>query len=648
METLDAARSPLTAVGSEPTLEVRTAATVATSPGLAATVTKVIVAVHGVGEQHSFATIQAVANQFCSFYREPAAIPLGSFHTTAGAYSVRPPYSSDQLGRFAFAEVYWATIPRELASEKHTLEEAKKWARTIVGRLQLRARKVNPKCPDESFQRIADVLTEMVQTIAVLDRLSFLADKAGLFTFDLRRILDDFLGDVQVVAEFESERRKILDRFAETMTRVYTAFSEGNGRAGRKPDIYIVAHSEGSVVALLGLLEGTRDHAGNPEKAAWVNCVRGLMTIGSPIDKHLVLWPELFSEFGKPAFDPPRRPEDERIEWRNYYDRGDPIGFELDLTREWIDDHGWNQVFDFASDNDYGFDRYTLPGKAHVDYWTDDAVFGHFIQTVVQEKPVAADGRAARDFTKPPADIWYRKWFSYIAPYVGVAALIFIGAFILHKAFLGVIVPDIPADCRTDTPSNPAVCELTSGWSIFRHVAGTAFLVLGLTAVGRIPRLTQETFWRLVAFAVGVLGALAYRWSVADEPSRELPGLVVPPAMITLGLAGLLLILVYSVSARRPNWGMTPLIVLGTAIIAGKVGYKVWMARQAADVGPVWPVVLAAAAFLYLWWLAALLLDLVFVWHVYIRQSKTVTYMCEVIGRRTDRDSRVESRKVPA
>jgi hypothetical protein len=34
-----------------------------------------------------------------------------------------------------------------------------------------------------------------------------------------------------------------------------------------------------------------------------------------------------------------------------------------------------------------------------------------------------------------------------------------------------------------------------------------------------------------------------------------------------------------------------------------------------------WPVVLAAAAFLYLWWLAAHLFDLVFVWHRYIRSS---------------------------
>jgi hypothetical protein len=36
---------------------------------------------------------------------------------------------------------------------------------------------------------------------------------------------------------------------------------------------------------------------------------------------------------------------------------------------------------------------------------------------------------------------------------------------------------------------------------------------------------------------------------------------------------------------------------------------------------PMWPVVVAAVAFFYLWWLAILLFDLVFVWHRYVRHS---------------------------
>ena len=34
-----------------------------------------------------------------------------------------------------------------------------------------------------------------------------------------------------------------------------------------------------------------------------------------------------------------------------------------------------------------------------------------------------------------------------------------------------------------------------------------------------------------------------------------------------------------------------------------------------------WPLVMAGAAFLYLWWLGILTFDLAFVWHRYIRNS---------------------------
>lgn len=59
------------------------------------------------------------------------------------------------------------------------------------------------------------------------------------------------------------------------------------------------------------------------------------------------------------------------------------------------------------------------------------------------------------------------------------------------------------------------------------------------------------------------------------------------------------------------------MIGLGGVVITGLVAYAVMQNRQ----GPIWPVFLAGAAFLYLWWLAALLFDLVVVWHLYIRSS---------------------------
>jgi hypothetical protein len=142
-------------------------------------VKKVIVAVHGVGDQYSFATLQSVINQFCGFYQQPAAMPLGSFHTGKSAFSIHPPYPADPFERLAFAEVYWARIPRAVVDDKHTIEESKKWASTIVERLRLRRATAESKggCRDKDLNTTKLVLTEMIQTLAVLERLCYIADR---------------------------------------------------------------------------------------------------------------------------------------------------------------------------------------------------------------------------------------------------------------------------------------------------------------------------------------------------------------------------------------------------------------------------------------------------------------------------------------
>ena len=83
----------------------------------------------------------------------------------------------------------------------------------------------------------------------------------------------------------------------------------------------------------------------------------------------------------------------------------------------------------------------------------------------------------------------------------------------------------------------------------------------------------------------------------------------------------------FVVSVKRPSWGLAPLMALGTVAVAATIGYYVKDTN-----GPIWPVFLATAAFLYLWWLAALLFDLVFIWHLYIRHSKLMWRINEVLG----------------
>ena len=63
------------------------------------------------------------------------------------------------------------------------------------------------------FSLAGEVLDEIIDTVYVLENLFFLAEKSGLFKFDLRRVLEEYLGDVQLVAEFSYYRTDIVGRF---------------------------------------------------------------------------------------------------------------------------------------------------------------------------------------------------------------------------------------------------------------------------------------------------------------------------------------------------------------------------------------------------------------------------------------------------
>lgn len=580
-------------------------------PAPHATARKVFVAVHGIGDQFRYATIQSVVHRVCRHLGYPAGIPLGSFHRE-DAFSLGKPYPSDPFGRLGFGEVYWAGIPRERVAEQHTVEESKRWARTIVERLWLRwkakrddhtmsaaAARNMAAYSERDFRLMDRVLSEMIQTIAVLDRISFLAEKAGLFRFDLRQLLDDYLGDVQIVTEFGTDRKRIVAEFTKELQRVHGEYAD----EATPLELYIVAHSEGTVVALLGLLEAFRAE----ELPDWVKSVRGFMTLGSPIDKHLVLWPELFSRTSEPP-DPPRHPAPQRIQWRNYFDFGDPVGFTLDDARAWIKDNGWLDVFAFEQQHDHGFSRYPFPGKAHVDYWNDDAVFGHFMQTVADVPPAA---RGA-DYSKPPGDRQWSRLVSYVLPYVGVVALLVAAAYVLYRAVTGAMDLDP---------------KVFTGTVVAKGVAGVAALLLGISAVARIPRLTRSVFWRTVVVLGGIAATGVYWWSVGDVDGQRVNGHALPPRTLIVGLAVLVVLVTYALSRFRPDWGLRPLMIAGGGAVA------IASALYLNDApGAVWPVVVAAGLFLYLWWLAALLFDLVFVWHVYIRHANALRQIDAILG----------------
>jgi hypothetical protein len=493
--------------------------------------TDVIVAIHGIGEQARFATVRSVATRLArsdELRRNghgPIPIqPLGYFHGDAKKFTSlilagdAENLKDTELAKIGFAEVYWADIPDDVLKEGRTLEETKAWARTVVARAEALCAEASRNDSTESiippdFEHAGDVLEEVIDTVFVMENLVALAAKAGVFKFDLRRVLMEYLGDVQLVAEFAYHRKNIIGRFHRAMDQVYNQCQK-NCPGAR---IHIVAHSEGTVISFLGLLWAMSKRTFIPEDPDspnnrevkdgadafpnWLKHVHGFMTIGSPIDKHLLLWPRLWTS---PLFKPqlvndwpdfkPRQ-----IRWRNYYDYGDPVGFKLDSARLWLSEIAKCNAFEFCGcehcHHDIGFARYLLPGEAHNEYWNDSAVFKHFISNVV--KRAETDTGASASTAPAPKSKWYIALFSPVLPYILSLLLIAAGVFVLFKAAYAYAHPSLDPLQKFVRFSQLGahVTGQLSTLTIFRAIAGMTALVAGAVVLARVPHLALTWPW---------------------------------------------------------------------------------------------------------------------------------------------------------
>ena len=510
------------------------------------------------------------------------------------------------------------------------------------------------------------MLDELIDAVFVLERVTYLADRAGVFHFDLKKVLEDFLNDVQVITEFKRHRTTILEMFDEVMKTVSKQLRAKNA------EIYVIGHSEGSVVALLGLLGGLS----KDPQPDWIHRVRGLMTIGSSIETHYILWPELWGEL-KPsappkALAPPAEGapiKGASIIWRNYYDYGDPIAYGLDRTKQWITSSQWMGWFDFE---EFAFGRYPFPGKAHVEYWKDREVFGHFIQNVVEPSPPKPEPEASgaseaahpnRNFTQPPANCRLAQTISYVLPYFLFAALLFLAVYLGYKPVSEAIAqaererqeqgdagsPNVGAPDKSSGATKQRTEERTAG-RVFRNVSGLALLLAGITVMVRVPRLTSRGGQRLIAWVVFLIALGSYFLLVSPETREQLNKPFVEWTGTTyrqlLGNYGFLIAVAIVVliarwwSVEHPSRGVRPLLIPGGVLALLII---VWLMVERAPGASIWPVILGSAAFLYLWWLATLLFDLVFVWHQYVRYGKAVQTMDRMTSKQTTKTTISES-----
>jgi hypothetical protein len=596
----------------------------------------IFIAVHGIGEQSRFSTVRSVATRLAGSptllgngtVHPVAEQPLGYFHSdVATLTSVRPLDDvkglSPGLASIGFAEVFWADIPQQVEHEGSTLEETKAWARTVVARARAHAEAA--KCDEDrkwidlpDFTLAGEVLEEIIETVYVLENVTFLAEKAGLFKFDLKRILAEYLGDVQIVAEFGYYRTDIVGRFHRAMESIHSQYPLAR--------LHIVAHSEGTVVSFLGLLHAMSQNrllpADSPAKAGlddkwkgfpeWLKQVRGYMTIGSPIDKHLLLWPRMWEglkpQLANNLF------KDTPICWRNYYDYGDPVGFKLDSARLWLSKKVECTAFQFCGcskcHHDIGFARYVFPGQAHNEYWNDCDVFEHFIKDVVHPEPGSRP--------TPPQDKQLVKWLSPLLPYLVSFVVLLVGVFVLYKAVHAYTHPGSDALQRfvryreLGITPQPEQSAGDLGLAVF----GITALIAGTTLLSRFPRLafgsclparwrqgaktkmpglsknSPRVTWKLagvVAFLLGCLLYLVVPGNIRAEIGDRFYSLGWlgdwAPTVAVLALAALGGVSGYLVTtrsksgpARRQRWlgkGARPLLLCGVVIIGGIIFLQV-------------------------------------------------------------------------
>ena len=169
--------------------------------------------------------------------------------------------------------------------------------------------------------------------------------------------------------------------------------------------------------------------------------VRGLMTIGSPLNKHIRFWPELFDRYDAARRFPSTRP----IPWKNYYDYGDPITNNLQATRDWMVRSKWDRYFAFrdGAKSTTSASPVTTSRAAQNDYWRDTEVFGHFIQAVgsrPDRTPPCCRRREGKRYEVPGSKglAWVT---SYPLPYVLSVAILFLACYPLYKAVHGCLDP---------------------------------------------------------------------------------------------------------------------------------------------------------------------------------------------------------------
>jgi hypothetical protein len=365
-----------------------------------------------------------------------------------------------------FVDLCWSDIMQ--SDWPHVGQKTEIWAKSLLGRLR---KNYTGKA---QFTWVLVSFEKLVETLLLVKKLmSFRIKKME----DL--IFNKFLGDVQLYGEFFRTRGKAVRRFHKLIARVERKHQEIHGEKV-KAHYTVIAHSLGSIMSYDALTYAHVDQAirqdpnhiensnlpfpgycqENPEQIQaakdkikqleeknqltpqekdelevahskidylntdWVKRVDSFVTLGSPIDKYLILWWLNYKYLDATDWCEDERwkeMREKKIPHLNYCDEQDPVGHELDEVEK---RPAYQKIFHKKEDR--VFNRYPIPGAAHNEYWEDLNLFKRILNRAVDNPE--ANQPPTNSFTWFDKDVYSRvlKINYKIIPWVIVFADYFV------------------------------------------------------------------------------------------------------------------------------------------------------------------------------------------------------------------------------
>lgn len=316
----------------------------------------------------------------------------------------------DERGQnIRFVDLHWADIMQNDA--KQIVQPVNIWAKGLMGRLIIKTKLAT--CEGAMVPPwIIKVLSNLIRIFEILQTLMGIKVKAAEY-----KIFTDFLGDVQLYGEYSITRGKAVRRFHRLIARIEEEHKVEMEEKGKpytdKPTYTIIAHSLGTIMSLdslfYALVKQSIRTGQNPSETPnlpfpsyyteedtfkkgdidytnthWIERIENFVTLGSPIDKYLVMWWLNYKYLVKP--DEWKTSIKTQIKHFNYCDELDPVGHSLDIVKQ---TPAYKEFFIKESKDkeiDVVFNRYTTFGAAHNEYWKDNELFKVIYKNTVARK----------------------------------------------------------------------------------------------------------------------------------------------------------------------------------------------------------------------------------------------------------------------